>query len=167
MMRPATQFAQRGATLVIGMIILVLITLFVVSGFTLSTMNLKAVGNMQFRDEAIAASNIAIEQIISSDFTSLPVAATVLVDIDQNGTDDYEIDVAAPVCIQAAPVAVDPSTLSGVTSGVTTSSDYNTVWEIVATVDTVNSAQTGAAVTVRQGVRKRLTQAQYNTSDCI
>ena len=49
--------AQHGATLVVGLIMLVLITLMVTSAFMLSSINLKSVGNMQFRDEAVAAAN--------------------------------------------------------------------------------------------------------------
>ena len=46
--------SQDGATLAVGMIMLTLITVLVTSAFNLSTTNLAAVGNMQFRDEAIA-----------------------------------------------------------------------------------------------------------------
>jgi Tfp pilus assembly protein PilX len=63
---------QRGVTLVIGLIMLVLITLMVISAFMLSNTNLKAVGNMQFRDEAIAAANVAIERSLAKTFTLVP-----------------------------------------------------------------------------------------------
>jgi Tfp pilus assembly protein PilX len=155
--------AQRGATLVVGLIMLVLLTLVMTSAYMLSSGNLKAVGNMQFRDEAIAATNAAIEQIISSDFTTLPVSSTILVDIDQDGTDDYSVAVQTPVCIQAVPISGGVANLSGVTSGVPSSTDYNSVWDIEARV---NSTTTGAAVIIRQGVRKRLTEPQFNVSAC-
>lgn len=155
--------AQRGATLVVGLIMLVLLTLVMTSAYMLSSGNLKAVGNMQFRDEAIAATNAAIEQIISSDFTTLPVSSTILVDIDQDGTDDYSVAVQTPVCVQAVPISGGVANLSGVTSGVPSSTDYNSVWDIEARV---NSTTTGAAVIIRQGVRKRLTEPQFNVSAC-
>lgn len=155
--------AQSGATLVVGLIMLVLLTLVMTSAYMLSSGNLKAVGNMQFRDEAIAATNAAIEQIISSDFTTLPVSSTILVDIDQDGTDDYSVAVQTPVCIQAVPISGGVANLSGVTSGVPSSTDYNSVWDIEARV---NSTTTGAAVIIRQGVRKRLTEPQFNVSAC-
>jgi hypothetical protein len=72
---------------------LVLLTLVVTTAFMMSSGNLKAVGNMQFRDEAIAAANMAIEQVISSDFTTLPVNVPVSVDIDQDGINDYQVAV--------------------------------------------------------------------------
>lgn len=57
-------YKQQGATLVVGLIMLVMTTLLTVSAFTLSGNNLKAVGNMQYKNEAIAAANMAIEQTI-------------------------------------------------------------------------------------------------------
>jgi type II secretory pathway pseudopilin PulG len=154
---------QRGATLVVGLIMLVLLTLVVTSAFMMSSGNLRAVGNMQFRDEAIAAANAAIEQIVGSDFTTLPVSANVPIDIDQDGTDDYTVAVQTPQCVQAVPITGSVGTLSGVNSNVPTSTDYNTIWDVEAIV---NSASTGAFVTVRQGIRRRLTQPQYLASAC-
>lgn len=164
MMMYATRHAQQGATLIVGLIMLVLLTLVVTSAFMLSSGNLKSVGNMQFREEAIAAANAAIEQIISSDFTTLPVSSVIPVDIDQDGTNDYTVNVMTPVCVQAVPISTSIATLSGVTSGVPSTIDYNTVWDIQAQV---SSANTGAAVTIWQGVRKRLTETQYAASACI
>jgi hypothetical protein len=168
MMISAGRRVQRGATLVVGLIMLVLLTLVVTTAFMMSSGNLKAVGNMQFRDEAIAAANFAIEQVISTDFTTLPAGRVVqvdfeTVDLDLDTSDDYFVTVAAPVCIQAVPVGGTVATLSGVTSGVPSSTDWNTVWDIQAQV---NNATTGAAVLVRQGVRKRLTEPQYLASAC-
>ncbi len=164
MMISANRRAQRGATLVVGLIMLVLLTLVVTTAFMMSSGNLKAVGNMQFRDEAIAAANVAIEGVISTNFTQNPQASLdTPVDFDLDGETDYLVDVFAPECIQAVPVTADISGLSGVTSGVPTSTDFNTVWDIQAQV---NSATTGAAVTIRQGIRRRLTQPQYEASVC-
>ena len=59
---------QNGATLVVGLIMLVAITMMMLSAFSLSGGNLKAAGNMQFRNEAIAAARIAIEQTININF---------------------------------------------------------------------------------------------------
>ena len=46
---------QRGAALVVGLIMLVLITIMLVSAMVLSTSNFRSVSNMQFREEALAA----------------------------------------------------------------------------------------------------------------
>jgi type II secretory pathway pseudopilin PulG len=163
MMISPSRRVQRGATLVVGLIMLVLLTLVVTTAFMMSSGNLKAVGNMQFRDEAIAAANVAIEQIIGSNFTTLPIAANIAVDIDQDGTDDYTVAVAAPVCMQAVPVGGTLATLSGVTSGVPSTTDYNTIWDIRAQV---GSLSTGASAVVRQGIRRRLTEPQFLSSVC-
>jgi Tfp pilus assembly protein PilX len=52
---------QGGAALVIGLIMLVLITLMLLAALNLGTTNFRAVSNMQFREEAIAAANQAID----------------------------------------------------------------------------------------------------------
>ena len=70
--------AQQGITLIVGLIMLVLITLIVTSAFMLSHTNLKSVGNMQFRDESIAAANVAIEQVLASPFYISPAAESIM-----------------------------------------------------------------------------------------
>ena len=165
--------SQRGATLLVGMIMLVLITLLVTSAFSLSTSNLKSVGNMQLRNEAIAAANLAIEQVISSSFTNAPAAETVSVDINNDGTNDFNVTIATPTCVRAsiASGAVSSSasfnslavTGGNGTSQMSVSGYYNTLWDIDATVI---DAVSGANVHVRSGTRVKLTESQKN-SVCI
>ena len=57
--------SQQGATLVIALIMLVLLTLFAVSALNTSTTNLKVVGNMQARNEALNAAQQTVETVIS------------------------------------------------------------------------------------------------------
>ena len=64
-MNQATAFSQRGVTLVVSLIVMILITMMVLAFLALSNSNFKSVGNMQFRNEATAAANKAIEQVIS------------------------------------------------------------------------------------------------------
>jgi Tfp pilus assembly protein PilX len=153
---------QRGATLIVGLIMLAVITLTVTTAFMVSGSNLKAVGNMQFRNEAIAAADKAIEQVVSSPFTASPTAEDINVDINNDGTVDYVVHVVRPACIRAARIVTGPGsgTASSITLGLpTTPPDYNTVWEIEADV---TDASSGASVHVHQGVRVRLSQTQYN-----
>ena len=161
MITPVTLRAQRGATLIVGLIMLVLLTLVVTSAFMLSTGNLRAVGNMQFRNEAIAAANMAIEQVLGSPFTNNPAAAAepINVDMDNDGEIDYVVSIAEPVCIRAT--VASPSAPSSLSLGaaMSTASSWNTIWDVVADV---NDATTGAAVQIRQGVRVLLTQSQKN-----
>ena len=149
--------AQRGATLIIGLILLVLITLIVVSAFTLSSSNLKSVGNMQVREEALAAANQAVEQVISSNFTTSLAAQTVTVDINKDDTIDYTVAVAAPTCTRATQASfADPSDVE-LGAGMSAGSTWNTDWDLSATV---TDGATGASVRVRQGVRVLLSQSQ-------
>lgn len=57
---------ERGATLFVALILLVLMTVMAVTSFKLSSTSLHVVGNMQQRNEALAAANAAIETAISS-----------------------------------------------------------------------------------------------------
>lgn len=144
---------QRGATLVVGLILLVLITLIVTSAFNLSTGNLKAVGNMQTRDEAVAAANVAIERIMSSSAIFItPAARTETVG-------PYSVTVAAPVCISSVSIkdytSADPNPnvlLEGGPGGGggTATGFVVTYWDINATV---NDTTTGARADVHQGVK--------------
>ena len=149
--------AQRGAALLVGLIMLVLITLMVTSAFTLSTTNLKSVGNMQAKNEAIAAANQAIEKVLGTPFTTSPVAEDVNVDINNDVTTDYIVHIAIPTCVRAS--MSTSATVSSVSLGVamSTVNEYNTLWDIEATVD---DAKTGAKTVVSTGVNIQLTQAQ-------
>ena len=150
---------QSGATLVIGLIMLVLITLMLITALTLGIGNFRAVSNMQYREEAIAAAGKAVEQVISSPFTAAPGAETILVDIDNNGTNDYSVAIAVPQCISATQAfGADPSSLS-LPPAMTVASTWNTVWDIDATVSPASNVG-GAAVRVRTGVRVLLPEAQ-------
>jgi len=150
---------QRGATLVIGLIMLVLITLMLITALTLGISNFRAVSNMQYREEAIAAASKAIEQVITGPFTAAPAVDTILVDIDNNGTTDYTVAIAVPQCISATQAfGADPSSLS-LPPAMTVASTWNTVWDLDATVNNASNVG-GAAVRVRTGVRVLLPEAQ-------
>jgi Tfp pilus assembly protein PilX len=154
--RSATK-GQRGATLIISLIMLVLITLMVFSAFSLSSSNLKTVGNVQVHEEAVASANGAIELVLSSAFADAPVAQSVNVDINKDGTTDYVVAIDVPTCVRAlAGAAAGPSDVELPTS-LSTGSTWNTEWNITATV---TDAASGAVVTVVQGVRVLQSAAQ-------
>ena len=156
-MRPiASRHSQRGITLFVGLIMLILITLMVTSAFTLSTSNLKSVGNMQARDEAIAAANQAIEHVLSSPFTTEPAAEEINVDINNDGVTDYVASIAIPICVRASIESAAVKT-SGTLPSMSTVNTYNTLWNIEATID---DAKTGAKTIVQTGTRVLLTQPQ-------
>lgn len=154
--RPAQ--AQQGATLIVALIMLTLITLLVLNAFTLSSSNLKAVGNMQARDESIAAANQAVELVVSSSFTDAPVAQEVNVDINKDGTTDYTVAIATPTCIKAIEIP-NPNKCDENLKALCAENNWNTDWDLRATV---GDAASGASVVVHQGVRVRLTNSQRN-----
>ena len=153
---------QRGMTLFVAMIILVMITLLVVSAFRVSNTNLKIVGAMQGRQEAVASSQAAIEQVLSSKFftenPSIVANTPIDIDINNDGVDDFSVKMALPKCVRTAPVVLGtpPTKLQLDCAG---SSRYpgattptwcsNTIWELEATT---TDKLTAAKTTVRQGV---------------
>lgn len=95
---------QCGATLLVALVMLVVLTLLVLSAIRSSNTNLRIAGNMQMTGEAAAAAQQAIEQIISSNFTANPASSVMTVDINNDGTPDYNASVAQPVCTGSVPI---------------------------------------------------------------
>jgi hypothetical protein len=151
---------QGGATLVVGLIMLALITVMVATAFTLSTTNLKSVGNMQFRNEALAAANKAIEQVLGSPFTVSPTAETIEVDINNDDTADYTVAIATPVCVRATPAGTTTKSSISLGQSMSMVTDWNTVWELNATV---TDPKSGAFIRTLSGVRVVRSDSQKKT----
>jgi Tfp pilus assembly protein PilV len=153
---------ERGSALIVTLIMLVLLTVILGSAFSLSSTNGKSVANTQSRDEVVAAANAAIEQIVSSPFTNAPQAETIGVDINNDGINDYSVNVAQPTCVSASSVTPASLPLSSLSLpaafSVSGQTYYDTVWDIDAQVQDPAS---GAAANVHQGVRVLLDQTQY------
>jgi hypothetical protein len=150
-----------GATLVVGLVMLVMMSLLLATAMNLSTASLKGMANMQFRSEAVAAANWALEQRLSSSFGSAPSPSEFDIDIDNDGaaTPDYVVDVT-PACLRAQPLSsVAPSSLLLPSLAVTSS--WNTFWDIAAIVSSTGN-NGGAAVEVHEGVRVMLTDGEKN-----
>lgn len=180
--------SQRGATLFIALVMLVMLTMFAVSSLNSSTSNLKVVGNMQSRGEALNAAQETIETVISTpQFISNPANAvlnpcgaanTLCTDLTADGTPEYTTQlVPMPACVAKAGIKMTDLVLTniedlgcaagqqqqfGVQNAVTGDSlCANTLWEITAqTVGTGNSAR----VTVTQGVGIRISIDDMATS---
>lgn len=58
---------QRGAMLIVGLIMLLLVTLIVVAAIRMSTVHVQVVGNEQFRTEAGAAAHYALDLVINNE----------------------------------------------------------------------------------------------------
>jgi Tfp pilus assembly protein PilX len=179
---------QRGSTLVIALILLVLLTLFATSSLNTAKTNLTVVGNMQASNEATNISAQVVESVVSTpQFISTPTNAiispcgapnTVCTDINGDGATDYTTTLTpAPTCIKVQPIKNTDLNLSNSEDlgcaagqqqqfGVAGSSSgdslcSNTVWEINA--QTVG-ATSGASATVVQGVGVRVSSDDASCS---
>lgn len=173
---------QSGATLLVGLIMLVLLTLVVVTSFNISKTNLAIVGNMQHKNEATAAAQQALEEAISTTRLTedpdgiflTPCAGPNTMCFDTNGDGKNDITVAltpTPTCVYAKVIKNNDSDLDisreedlkcvvgtqqayGVEGAVTGDSRCSyTVWDVNAKA-TDNA--TGATVEVAQGVGVRV-----------
>lgn len=147
---------QRGvATIFIAMILLILITLLVTTAYSLSTVNLKAVGNVQVRKEAIAAANQKILQVAAETFWNPKVEWPESIDINNDGVAEYDVLVAIPSCLRATKANI--ITASSVTlPGFSAVDAWNTIWVLDATASERSS---NTRVRVRQGIRVLMTEA--------
>jgi len=95
---------QKGSTLLTALVMLVVLTLLVISAMNSSTVNLRIAGNMQIKEEAIAAAQQATEQIVSYNFTSPTyVAPSSGIPVTIGGT-TYSVAVSQPVCNTTTPM---------------------------------------------------------------
>ncbi len=143
---------QRGSTLLISLIMLVLLTLVAISAMNASSNSIQIVGNAQFREEANAAAQQAIENVISNgDFQTVAPAAQNI-DINGDGNDDYTVTFSPePSCVSYSPVSASDANVPKICFGSVGTLCYWTVWDITAQVSDINGS--GAATTVHQGVR--------------
>ena len=148
---------QRGITLIMGMIMLVLISLILANAFTLSSGNLKSSTNLKFRSEALAAANEAVEQLVGSNFYVLPQAQTYTVNLNNDSSTYYTVSVAIPTCTRAVQAYTAAASDVELGTNMSTGDTWFTDWDIDAKVD---DAVTGSSVRVRQGIRVMITGTQ-------
>jgi hypothetical protein len=93
---------QAGATLIVSLVFLVMITLMALTAFRLSNSNLKIVGNMQQHNQVAAIAQSAIETAISSTaFTNNPgTPTTTTVSINNSGQADVSVSTVS-TCLSA------------------------------------------------------------------
>jgi PilX N-terminal len=164
--------SQRGFTLVMTLIFLVIFMLFAISMVSSSMINTKVAANQQYRLEAGTVAQQGIEQVMSQPFIRVPITTTTLVPVDVNGDTytDFTAQVAPPVCLDSKVIANatllmgdvckvpnNPNgnlTLPGPASSVSPppaapSMCSATQWDIQSAVADPNN--TAVAVTVHQG----------------
>ena len=137
-MRPLRfRHRQKGATLLVSLIMLVVITMFVVTGINLTSVNLRIIGNAQIQRKLEAAVQEAIEQEISNPaaFSATAVVMTATID-------GFNVTVSAPGC-----------KFSTVAAGYSRTQDIApefTYWDFQATA---TDALSGANATIHQGAK--------------
>lgn len=180
---------QRGVTLIMALVMLILLTLLALTSFNLGKANMAIISNMQQRDEAIAAAQEVIEETISSPrFITSPGDAigqpcngdSNTRCIDTSGDDVSDVTVLlspAPNCVKAQSIKVSALDVSrsddagcslgqtqnfGVSGSVTGDSlCADSVWDIHAIATDAVSA---ARVEVTQGVSVRVANDDIATS---
>lgn len=175
----AARDRQEGATLFTALIMLVAITLLALSALNSTTTDLKVVGNMQSRNEALNAAQQAIETAISSprffetpdDALPDPCGApnTLCTDLNGDGAPEYVTRLEpAPACVSARVIRTSELSLASAEDlgcvnrrGRRGSSNANSLcadtrWEITAEA---SSTFSGTKVTVTQGVELRVAAA--------
>ena len=144
--RQAKAGSQRGATLIIALILLVVLTLFGISAISTGIMNLRIARNTQVATEAQMAAQRVIDTQISSLATfTTPAGSTSNVDATGAGT-TYSVAFSAPDCLYIRPAP-------GYSYSLAPLAPKDTTWRVVATA---TDAGTGAGVRVTQGVKVRL-----------
>lgn len=130
---------QTGTTLVVSLLMLIVLTLLAITAINTSSVDLRVAGNLQAQQEAEAAVQQAIEQVISSiaNFNT-PTAQTITI----NGLD---VNVEAAQCLGASPASGYSATWG--------LAPVDTYWEVIAST---NESTTGAQATIHQGVEIRL-----------
>lgn len=148
-MRPSAK--QSGASLIVSLIMLVILTLLVVTAIRTSNTGLRIAGNMQAQAEAANAAQVAIEQVLSTPAIFVtPEARTIAVG-------SYSVTVAAPECTMTSPVDNGTSAdinqnlyVEGSASGAGANDYLFTYWDVAATV---TDSSSGATATLHQGVK--------------
>ena len=130
---------QRGAVLLVGLVILMLITMFAISSANMNSADLRIVGNYQSKMMVTQNVQQAIEAVLSNvNNFNTPVAQTINV----NG---IAVAVSPPSCLGVA-IAENYTAINNITL-------YDTNWAVTATAA---DPLTSATATVTQGVRIRL-----------
>lgn len=146
---------QRGSTLLVALVMLVLLTLTAFSAMRASTNHVQVVGNAQFREEAIAVAQKAIEKVISNGNFQDVTPATQTIDVNGDGTADYSVrfDNPEPKCISRKPTTGSDTNVPKVCYSDSKIKDSCiwAIWDITAEVADLHGSET--TIRIHQGIK--------------
>lgn len=175
---------QRGAVLIVGLVMLVLLTMMAISSFKAGKSNFVVVNTQQIRAEANRSAEQVIEQLVANTSVNLANGSdlfggdvsgaglnVIVTDVNGDGTGDYEVTVATPVCVKRRVVpqstlditvsddlgcmsSVDQASLGIEGSGSSDSICSEVVWDVTATATDRFSGDVQVAVV--QGLGQRV-----------
>jgi PilX N-terminal len=143
---------QKGAVMLVALIMLVVFTLMALSGVNSSTASLRIAGNMQSQAEVGAVAQRALEQVLdqASNFqypSDTPPPSQVIT--VSSGGIDYQVTVVLQ-CLGTQPVA-------GYSAAFAASAPSESFWDVQATA---LDPRSGAMQVAHQGVRVTLSPGQ-------
>jgi Tfp pilus assembly protein PilX len=155
---------QAGATLIVALMFLLIMTLFAVSSINMSTVNLKIIGNMQATKALDATAKDAIEQLIGNANTFVETPTNSITVTEYNPATSAVVTTSVPVNGNATtalgttvaisdPECLDSQTATGYTAVTTNIIPDDNTWEVIVTL---TDPVTGATSTVHQGAQIRM-----------
>ena len=144
--------SQKGAVLLVALIMLVVFTLLALSGVNSSTASLRIAGNLQSQTEVTAAAQRALEQVLDQasnfQYTTDTPPPTQSLTVSSGGI-DYEVTVTLE-CLGAQPVP-------GYSAAFAASAPSESFWDVRASA---LDPRSGALAVAHQGVRVTLSPGQ-------
>lgn len=142
---------QRGATLMVSLIILVMLTLFAISMINSSSLGLRIASNFQSQKVMEQGANQVLENFISTpaNFDTATTTAPVCVGgVGANCTGGYHVIVSMPACLRGSPAP-------GYSKKVGELSPDDVDWEVTAAIVDPN-ANSKVFMRITEGVRVRM-----------
>ena len=143
---------QRGSTLLVALVMLMLLTMIAISAMTATSSSIQIVGNSQFREEATAAGQRAIEKVLSTSDFMTAALTTQQIDVTGDGVADYSVSFTpAPSCVSIVSAQPTDPNLPKVCFGSIGTICYWAEWNVTAVVTDLHGS--GATITVNQGIK--------------
>ena len=161
---------QTGATLIVALMFLLMMTLFAVSSINMSTINLKIISNMQATKNLDAVAKDLVEQLIgtANTFTDTPTNTLVITEynpatsavvttnlvVGTNNTDGTKVTTPLGTTAYVEdPECVDSQTAKGYTALNPALSPSDNDWEVIVHL---TDGVTGATSIMHQGTKIRM-----------